>query len=76
MQGFLELTFFFTYTIVLMYFFLLDREHDYEITAAAGYCAHLVLILSQLLQLPLRFPIDYHGTPKIKIYDYSLAMNE
>ncbi|CAF2388519.1 unnamed protein product [Rotaria sp. Silwood2] len=54
----------------------LYREHDHEIGAAVGYCSHLILIISQLIQLPLRFPIDYHGTPAIKIYDYSLEVNE
>ncbi|CAF4804744.1 unnamed protein product [Rotaria sp. Silwood1] len=54
----------------------LYREHDHEIAAAVGYCSHLLLIISQLIQLPLRFPIDYHGTSAIKIYDYSLEINE
>ncbi|CAF3994108.1 unnamed protein product [Rotaria sordida] len=54
----------------------LFREHDHEIAAAVGYCSHLILIISQLIQLPLRFPIDYYGTSVIKIYDYSLEMNE
>ncbi len=50
---------------------IIAREREYEIEAALGYCAHMVLIISQFLQLPLRFPIDYYGVSSIKIYDYS-----
>ncbi len=57
-------------------FIYLDRERDQEIAAAIGYCSHFILIISQLIHLPLRFPIDYHGISTIKIYDYSLDSNE
>ncbi len=56
-------------------FIYLDRERDQEIAAAIGYCSHFILIISQFIHLPLRFPIDYHGST-IKIYDYSLDLNE
>ncbi|CAF1250332.1 unnamed protein product [Adineta steineri] len=53
-----------------------NRERDHEVAAALGYCSHFILIISQFIQLPLRFPIDYHGVSAIKIYDYSLETNE
>ena len=53
-----------------------DRERDHEIAAAVGYCSHFVLIISQFIQLPLRFPIDYQGISAIKIYDYGLESSE
>ncbi len=54
----------------------LAREREYEIEAAVGFCAHIVLIISQFIQLPLRFPIEYYGTSSIKIYDYNLQTTE
>ena len=51
--------------------FFLAREREYEIKAAAGFCAHLVLLISQVLHIPLRFSIEYYGTPLIKMYDYN-----
>ncbi|CAF1427235.1 unnamed protein product [Rotaria magnacalcarata] len=53
-----------------------NREHDNEIAAAMGNCSHLILIISQVIQLPLRFPIHYHGASAPKIYDYTLEINE
>jgi len=51
----------------------LSREKLYEIEAAIGFCAHFVLIISQFLQLPLRFPIECNGSPTVKIHDHSLT---
>ncbi|CAF5104084.1 unnamed protein product, partial [Rotaria sp. Silwood1] len=48
------------------------RERENEIEAAVGYCAHFVFIISQFIQLPLRFPIEFYGTSPIKIYDNAL----
>jgi hypothetical protein len=59
-----------------MFRYILDRERDHDIAAAIGYCSHFVLIVSQFIQLPLRFPIDYYGISAIKIYDYSLETSE
>ncbi|CAF0846335.1 unnamed protein product [Adineta ricciae] len=53
-----------------------SRDRDHEIAAAVGYCSHFVLIIAQFIHLPLRFPIDYHGIPAIKIYDYTLETSE
>ncbi|UJR10312.1 hypothetical protein I4U23_014518 [Adineta vaga] len=53
-----------------------SRDRDHEIAAAVGYCSHFVLIIAQFIQLPLRFPIDYHGIPAVKIYDYGLEPSE
>ncbi len=55
---------------------ILAREREYEIEAAVGYSAHIVLIISQFIYLPLRFPIEYYGTSLIKIYDYTLQTTE
>lgn len=56
--------------------FLLAREREFEIEAAAGFCAHLVLLISQVLYIPLRFSIEYYGTPLVKIYDYNQQKTE
>ncbi len=64
------------FTVIWFLYILLVRERDQEITAAIGYCSHFILIISQFIYLPLRFPIDYHGISMIKIYDYSLDINE
>ncbi|CAF2937296.1 unnamed protein product [Rotaria sp. Silwood2] len=52
------------------------RERENDIEAAVGYCAHFVLIISQFIQLPLRFPIEFYGTSSIKIHDYSLQLSD
>ncbi|CAF3841822.1 unnamed protein product, partial [Rotaria sordida] len=52
------------------------RERENEIEAAIGYCAHFVFIISQFIQLPLRFPIECYGTSPIKIYDYTLQPSD
>ncbi|UJR35700.1 hypothetical protein I4U23_028449 [Adineta vaga] len=54
----------------------LTRERENEIGAAVGYCAHFVLIISQFLQLPLRFPIEYNGVAIAKIHDYTLPLSD
>ncbi|CAF0944489.1 unnamed protein product [Adineta steineri] len=54
----------------------LTREREYEIGAGVGYCAHIVLIISYIIQLPLRFPIEYYGTSLIKIYDNNLQSSD
>ncbi|CAF0968638.1 unnamed protein product [Adineta ricciae] len=54
----------------------LTRERENEIGAAVGYCAHFVLIISQFLQLPLRFPIEFNGAATIKIHDYTLPSSD
>ena len=64
------------FSIFILYFYISGREREHEIAAAVGYCSHFVLIISQLIHLPLRFPIDYHGTAAIKIYDYNLESAE
>jgi hypothetical protein len=65
------------YSFLLSYYlYILDRDRDNEIAAAVAYCSHFLLIISQLIDLPLRFPIDCHGMPAIKIYDYSLETTE
>lgn len=56
--------------------FLLAREREYEIEAAVGYCAHLVVLISQFLHIPLRFAIEYYGAPLVKIYDYNQQKSE
>ena len=53
-----------------------DRERDRDIGAALGFCSHLVLLISQIIHLPLRFPIVCHQTATWKIYDDTLDMNE
>ena len=53
--------------------FVLGRERVYEIEAAIGFCAHFVLIISQFIQLPLRFPIEYYATSPVKICDFNLT---
>ena len=54
--------------------YLLDRDRD--IGAALGFCSHLVLLISHVIQLPLRFPIIAHQPAGWKIYDESLDMHE
>ncbi|CAF3721244.1 unnamed protein product [Rotaria socialis] len=54
----------------------MTREREKEVEAAIGYCAHFVFIISQFMQIPLRFPIEFYGTSPIKIYDYSLQSGE
>ena len=54
----------------------LEGDREKEITAAAGYSAHLVLIISQFMQLPLRFPIECYGAPMVKMYNYAIRTTE
>lgn len=54
----------------------LSREREYEITAALGFCSHLIVILSDLIHLPLRYPIDIYGQSEIKIYDFNAEPDE
>jgi len=59
-----------------IYLKFLAREREYEIETAVGYCAHIVFIISQFIQLPLRFPIEYYGASSVKIYDYNVQTTE
>lgn len=49
----------------------LVREHENEIIAAVTFCAHFVLLLSKILHLPLRYPLEFCSSSSIKIYEYS-----
>ncbi|CAF1010872.1 unnamed protein product, partial [Didymodactylos carnosus] len=51
-----------------------ERDND-AISIAINYCCHFVLIISQFVQLPLRFPIEYNSSIS-KIFDYTLSSSE
>ena len=44
---------------------------DQHVEVALGFCAHLMLMLSKLLDLPLRYPIVHNGS-KSTVFDLIL----
>ncbi|GAB6021163.1 hypothetical protein CHUAL_003793 [Chamberlinius hualienensis] len=47
-------------------------KDDTMLSVALGYVAHLIIMVSQFLNIPLRYPILYMGT-RSRIYDHMLS---
>ena len=49
---------------------------DKEIAGALVFSSHLILLISHIIDLPLRYPIDYFSDGTIRIYDFTLEIHQ